>query len=65
MGCPAKIKLSCCLLSNVFGNRFWKDFGVGMEAFLGSRWPSEAISKACVIKYANEEGSESINYPPL
>ena len=63
MGGPAKIKLSCCLLSNVFGNRFWKDFGVGMEAFLGPNWPSEATSKASVIKYANEEGSASVNNP--
>ena len=52
MGGSAKIKLSYCLLSNVFGNRFWKDFGVGMEAFLGSNWPSEANSRAIVIKYA-------------
>ena len=50
----------------MFGNRFWKDFGVGMEAFLGPNWPSEATSKASVIKYANEEGSKSMNYllPP-
>ena len=34
-----------------------------MEAFLGPNWPSEATSKASVIKYANQEGSESINYP--
>ena len=35
-GRPAKIKLSYCLLSNVFWNWFWKDFGFGMEAFLSS-----------------------------
>ena len=64
MGGPPKIKLACCLLWNVLGNRFWKDFGVGMEAFLGPNWPSEATSKASVIKYANEEGSRSINNPP-
>ena len=40
----------------MIGNRFWKDFGVGMEAFLGPNWPSEAIWKASVIKYVNEEG---------
>ena len=55
MGGPAKIKLSCCLLSNVFGNRFWKDLGVGMEVFLGLSWPSEATSKASVVKYVNGE----------
>ena len=64
MGGPPKIKLACCLLSNVFGNRFWKDFGVGMEAFLGPNWPSEATSKASVIKYTNEEGPRSFDYPP-
>ena len=56
MGGPAKIKHSWCLLSNVFGNRFWKDFGVGMEAFLGPNGPSEATSKASIIKYATQEG---------
>ena len=34
-----------------------------MEAFLGPNWPSEATLKASVIKYANEEGPKSINYP--
>ena len=34
-----------------------------MEAFLGPKWPSEATSKASVIKYANQEGSESFDYP--
>ena len=36
-----------------------------MEAFLGPNLPSEATSKASVIKYANEEGPRSINPPPL
>ena len=44
----------------MFGNRFWKDLGVEMEAFLDSNWPSEATSKASFIKYANQEGSASI-----
>ena len=57
MGGHAKIKLSCCLPSNVFGNRFWKDFGFGLGAFLGFNWRPEATWKASVIKYANEEGS--------
>ena len=64
MEAGAKIKLSCCLLSNVFGNRFWKDFGLGLEAILGANWPSEATSKASVIKYANEEGPKSVNNLP-
>ena len=64
MGGPPKIKLACCLLSNVFGNRFWKDFGVGMDAFLGPNWPSEATSKASVIKYAYLEGPRAVNNPP-
>ena len=34
-----------------------------MEAFLDPNWPSEATSKASVIKYANEEGPRSITYP--
>ena len=57
MGGTAKIKLSHCLLSNVFGNRFWKDFGCGLEAILGSNGRSEATGKGRVTKYANEEGS--------
>ena len=65
MGGLAKIKLSCCLLSNVFGNRFWKDFGVWLEPILDPKWPSEATSKASVIKHANEEGSGSTNPPPI
>ena len=34
-----------------------------MEAFLSPRWPSEATFKANVIKYANQEGSESFAPP--
>ena len=34
-----------------------------MKAFLGPRWPSEATFKANVIKYANQEGSESFDNP--
>ena len=48
----------------MFGNRFWKHFGVGMDAFLDPNGPSEATSKASVIKYANQEGSGSFAYPP-
>ena len=61
IGGPAKTKLPSCLLSNVFGNWFWKDFGVQSEAILGSHRPSEATSKASVIKYANGEGPKSID----
>ena len=32
---------------------------------MGPNWPSEATSKASVIKYANEEGSASFDNPPL
>ena len=53
MGGPTKIKVSCCLLSNVFGNVYWMDFGVWLEQILGAKWPSEATSKASVIKYAS------------
>ena len=60
----AKIKLSCCLLSNAYANRFWKDFWPGLEAILGSNWSSEAPSEANVIKCADEEGPESFYYPP-
>ena len=35
-----------------------------MEAFLGPKWPSEATSKASVIKYANQEGPKSFGNPP-
>ena len=59
-----KIKLSCCLLSTVFGNCFWKDFGVGMEAFLGPNSLSKATSKASAIKYATQQGSGAIACPP-
>ena len=48
----AKIKLSCCLLSNVFASRFGQDFGSRLGSILGSAWPLEATSKATVIKYA-------------
>ena len=60
MGGPAKTKLSSCLLSNVFVNWFWKDFGLRSEAILSSNWPS----KPSVIKYTNEEGPRSISNPP-
>ena len=60
----AKINFACCSLSNVFGNPFWTDFGFRLEAVLSPNRPSEATSKASVIKYANEEGSKSINNPP-
>ena len=63
IGGPSKFKFSCCSLSNVFGNRFWKDFGFEMAAVLGPNWPSEVISRSSVVKYTNEEGAESINYP--
>ena len=55
-----KSKLSCCSLLNVIGNRFWKDFGDGMEAFLRPDWPSEAYSKAMLMKYVFLKGSESV-----
>ena len=61
----AKISFACYSLSNVFGNRFWIDFGFWLEAILGPNGLSEATSKASVIKYANQEGPRSINYPPL
>ena len=57
MGGIAKIKLSCCLLTSVFGHEFWKDLGLVLEAFLAFNWHSEATWKASVTKYANEEGS--------
>ena len=61
----AKINFSCCSLSNVFENRFWTDFGCWLGAFLDPNWPSEATSKASVIKYANQEGSgQFANLPP-
>ena len=49
----------------MFRNPFWKDFRFGLQAFLGFNWPSEATWKASVIKYANEERSESNDYPPF
>ena len=35
-----------------------------METFLSRNWASEATSKASVIEYANQEGSESFGNPP-
>ena len=64
MGGLAKIKLSCCLQSNVFGNGFWKNVALEMEACVGPNWPSKATSKASVVKYANEEWSLSFAYSP-
>ena len=49
----------------MFGNRFGKDFGLGFEAMLASNRPSEATSKASVIKYEIEEGPGSFGTPPL
>ena len=57
MGGIAKIKLSCCLLTSVFGNEFWKDLGLVLEASLAFNWHSEATWKGSVNKYAIEEGS--------
>ena len=65
MGGNAKIKLSYCLLSKVFGNRFSKDLGPRLVAIFSSSRDSEATSKAIGIKYAYDEGSESNDYPPL
>ena len=56
----AKISFACCLLSNVLGTPFWMDFGVQLEAIWGADGPPEATSKAGVIKYANQEGSDGI-----
>ena len=60
----AKINFACYSLSNVFGNRFWMDFGFRLEAILGPNWPSEATSKASVIKYATQQGSGATTCPP-
>ena len=66
MGGNAKIKLSYCLLSRVFGNRFSKDLGPRLVAIFSSSRGSEATSKAIGIKYTYDEGSESnANPPPL
>ena len=64
MGGSAKIKLSYCLLSRVFGNRFSKDLGPRLVAIFTSSRGSEATSKAIGIKYTYDEGSESNAYPP-
>ena len=64
MGGPAKIKLSCCSLLNVFGNWFWKDFGDGMEGFLRPDWPLEAYSKAMLMNYVFLKPSELVGNPP-
>ena len=60
----AKINFASYLLSNEYGHRFSSDFGVRLGAILGPNRPSEAIPKASVIKYENEEGSKSFDYPP-
>ena len=57
----AKINFSYCSLSNVFGNWLSTDFGFRLEAVLSPNRPSEATSKASVIKYANEEGYPKLN----
>ena len=54
----AKINFPCCSLSNVFENRFLKDFGCRLGEILGPNWPSAATSKASAIKYADQEGSK-------
>ena len=64
MGGNAKIKLSYCLLSKVFGNRFSKDLGPRLVAIFSSSRGSEATSKAIGIKYTYDEGSGSNGNPP-
>ena len=61
----AKINFASYLLSNEYGHRFWMDFGFRLGAILGLNRPSEATSKASVIKYENKEGGESKTYLPL
>ena len=65
MEASAKINFAFYLLSNEYGHRFWMDFGFRLGAILGPNRPSEATSKASVIKYENKEGGESNCYPPL
>ena len=60
----AKINFASYLLSNEYGHRFCSDFGVQLGAILVPNRPSEAIPKASVIKYENEEGPKSIDYLP-
>ena len=64
MGGNAKINFASSLLSNEYGHQFWMDFGVRLGAILGPNRSLQATSKASVIKYANQEGSRSINNPP-
>ena len=54
MGVPAKIKLLCCLLSNVLGNAFWKDFEIQLKPILGSNGRSESTWKAAMVSNAKE-----------
>ena len=54
MGCPAKIKVSCGLLSNVFGSTCWKDFEVELEPIMGAYWRSESIWTAGMVSDAQE-----------
>ena len=58
MGRPAKIKVSSCLLSNVFENTFWKDFEVELEPILGAYWRSESIWKAGTMSKAQKSVAE-------
>ena len=59
----AKMNFACCLLSNGYGHWFWTDFGFPVGAISRPNSLSEATSKASVTKYANQEGSESIDNP--
>ena len=65
MGGSVKIKLSVCLLSRVFGNRFSKDLGPRLVAIFSLSRGSEATSQAIGIKCTYDEGSRSIDNPPL
>ena len=60
----AKTNFASTLLSNEYGHQFWMDFGVRLGAISGPNRSLEATSKASVIKYANQEGSASINDLP-
>ena len=41
----AKIKLSCWLLSKAYADRFWKDFGPGLETILASNGAEMRLRK--------------------
>ena len=64
MGCPAKIKLSCCSLLNVLGNSFWKGFWVWNGGIFGSQSAFRSDFESKYYKVYKPGGVGVVCQPP-